>query len=354
MKFSDEHIIDYLEGRLSPSEENIIERAAQDDAFLNDVIEGYRSNPGGLQAFKDSIRRKRRLNNLGLGVLGIAVIILAVFLVNRNSNKQEENLIVDSKEKNQIADTTEHEKIDEQILAFKPIAEEEQVNIEEVKVAQHDLNPGLIENSEQEFSKDSILITESIDHQLNDLEIETEEHLSAWGEGAPYTYMYDLFVVDYRKIKRVNKSISYTRMELTGLSAAQENEDSQQELVEVEVEVSYWEYLDEGMKQFNRGDYTSALNRFEIIVSQYPEDLNALFYGGLCYYNFGQFEKAKERFTGVMNVNLNAFKEEALWFKTKCFIELGNIDSAKELLDQIIMGGGFYSEQAIHLKKNLN
>ena len=332
----------------------MIERAAQDDLFLSDTIEGYRENPEGLALIKKSIKRKQNLLKFTASLISIGLILISVYYFNQGGQDSEEELFIDSKLKNQTNDTTEREKIDDRILAFKPIAVEEQVDLEEVKVAQHDLNPGIELTKDNDLNKDSILITESVDHQLNDLEIETEEHLSVWGEGAPYTYMYDLFVVDYRKIKRINKSIYYKRMELTGISAAHENEDNQQELVEVEVEISYWEYLEKAMEQFDRGDFTSALNRYEIILSQYSEDLNALFYGGLCFYNFGEFEKAKERFTGVMEINLNAFKEEALWFITKCEIELGHIENARDILDQIIVSGGFYSEQAIKLKKSLN
>ena len=162
-------------------------------------------------------------------------------------------------------------------------------------------------------------------------------------------------MVDYRRIERKNTQITYTKYEFTGTSAEFENEFSEQnaELLETQVDISYWEYLVKAMESFSHGNYKSALNRYETILTQYTEDFNALFYGGLCYYNLGNFNKALNSFDRILQINLNAFKEEALWYKCKCLIKLGRKTEAKTLLDDIIAGDGFYTKDAMELRKKL-
>ena len=107
------------------------------------------------------------------------------------------------------------------------------------------------------------------------------------------------------------------------------------------------------MSFFAESQFKKSLNRYLLILEQYPNDLNALFYGGLSYYNLGKFEKSMTFFDQILNGKESVFIEETSWYKTKCLIQLDRKQEAQELLDEIIASGGFYTKQAIQLKRTL-
>ena len=107
------------------------------------------------------------------------------------------------------------------------------------------------------------------------------------------------------------------------------------------------------MEYFKDGYYKKALNRYKTILEQYPEDANALFYGGLCYYNMKKYNKSISYFDEIATIKLNAFKEEAKWYKSKSLIKLGLIKEAIIVLDENIMAGGFYAEDAMEVKREM-
>ena len=168
-----------------------------------------------------------------------------------------------------------------------------------------------------------------------------------------------MYVVDYREIERKNKVINYTRYEFTGLSAEFEDELARENQYdrETQVEVPYMEYLERSMYYFSKAQYKNALNRYLTILEQYPKDLNAHFYGALCYYNMKQYEKALDLFTRMQTYEdeeeFIAFRQDAKWYQVKTLIKLGRKSEAKNLLEEIIAEGLFYAEDAIKLKASL-
>ena len=126
------------------------------------------------------------------------------------------------------------------------------------------------------------------------------------------------------------------------------------ELIEQTVQVGYLDYLEETIYYFSKDKYKNALKRINIISKQYKHDLNALFYGGLCYYNLGNHNKALNQFDLIINLGDGPFTQEAYWYKAKTEIQLENIKSAKKTLKYIITQNGFYSKQAIELVNTLN
>ena len=107
------------------------------------------------------------------------------------------------------------------------------------------------------------------------------------------------------------------------------------------------------MSFFADGNYKKALNRYLLILEQYPNDQNALFYGGLTYHNLGKNDEAIAFFDKINNGDIFVFSEEALWYKVKALIKLKKNNEAKSILQEIIAHGGFYSKDAIALRRKL-
>ncbi|MBI3135653.1 MAG: CDC27 family protein [Bacteroidetes bacterium] len=339
----------YYDGTLSEAEKNALEKRALDDPFLKDAMEGYESVPGSFEAFYTKhIPAKTRFSSIYLLIGSLITVALVSVLVLLHHNPAPTGIAVtdtDSTLTDSVI-TREVEVLPAAIDTLAVAADTEQIKLKEVVEARTEIQKTI--TYPEAHSDVPILIKEN-DERSDDYVLEPEEHNLKVQELVPATYLFELFVVDYRRITRVNTRIIYTKYEFTGTSAEYESEALEQhaELLETEVDVSYWEYLSKAMESFSNGNYKSALNRYETILTQYNDDFNALFYGGLCYYNLGNFNKALVAFDKILQTDLNAFKEEAAWYKSKCLIKLGRKSEARNLLDEIIAGGGFYVQDAI-------
>ena len=67
--------------------------------------------------------------------------------------------------------------------------------------------------------------------------------------------------------------------------------------------------LNDAMKDFEENNFKAALKSYRVILEHYPQDINAYFYGALCYYNLGKADKAIIYFDNVI-ANEFAFLEK--------------------------------------------
>lgn len=355
----------YYNGQLSDLEKNTLEQQAQDDPFLREAMDGFDEHPGGFNEF--SARHIRSNNGSGKTFLIAAIAIallggtVAVMSNYFPTEEKETTAMVDS-------DTLEGDYVEVEVLrtelkTLKVAIPEEQITAAEIvqnklKIEQKGPLEGTAEEEESQPVIDhSPIHIEEDDNQLEEEEFQPvdDNQGQRLENSAPATYLHDIYVVDYREIKRTKTDISYKRYDLPGTSANVENDEVSQDedLVERDVHVPYIEYLSGAMEYFGMGRYKQALNRYKTIQEQYKTDINAYFYGGLCYFNMRKFQKALTSFDQVLDHELNAFKEEAKWYKAKTLLKLKREDEARDCLDQIIIQGGFYLEDAIRLRKSL-
>jgi tetratricopeptide (TPR) repeat protein len=80
------------------------------------------------------------------------------------------------------------------------------------------------------------------------------------------------------------------------------------------------------------GDHVAALNSFREVEKNNPSDPVVLYYVGLCYYNLGQVDKAKESLTKATTVALNPknVKPETHFLLGKIYQKEENFDKAIE------------------------
>jgi len=163
-------------------------------------------------------------------------------------------------------------------------------------------------------------------------------------------YLYDMKLLDYRAYRSKPK-IKTEQLILTGIPADHESGSSSQESEWQTIEVPYIDYIERSMALFSKGNYKKALGRFEVILITFPNDINALFYAGLCYYNLKSTNAAIQSFEKCLDSEYSNFKEESEWYYCLGLIESGESDRAKITLKRIVASNGFYAEQA---KRKLN
>ncbi|WP_066758559.1 tetratricopeptide repeat protein [Crocinitomix algicola] len=343
----------YYGNELNSTERHRIEKEALSDPFLADAMEGFENNPGSFESFY--IKNKRRLkpkysSTFLWGTVILAALFVTTKLISYEKGEREPHSEIQSsqpihKKEQPSLKQNEVEVLPHEIEILTEIETIDQISPQEL----------MNENKENETFLNEEITVEN--EPLIKPEFDSQEEEVGWnmnGMTIPNSvYLFDLEVLDYRKVDRTNKSITYKRFELTGVSADRENEHSTSNLIEKEVQIPYTEYLEKSMYFFSKQQYKQALNRFITILKQYPNDMNALFYGGLSYFNLGVYDKAINQFEAIEKSRYFLFKEEAMWYSAKAYIQLNEVGIADSLLNQIIIRGGFYLDKAINLKSDL-
>ncbi len=108
----------------------------------------------------------------------------------------------------------------------------------------------------------------------------------------------------------------------------------------------YVPYFTEALRKFKRNDHKGCLEDLRFLLAQYPKDVNALFYAGLCSYNLGMYSRARE-FLGRSALHpIDTFDEESEWYLALTLDRSGEHEEAVEAYNKIIAERGFYAERA--------
>lgn len=110
--------------------------------------------------------------------------------------------------------------------------------------------------------------------------------------------------------------------------------------------VLYIGFMDEALRKFVRNDHKGCLEELRFLLQQYPDDVNALFYAGLCSYNLGMNERARTFLQRAATHAVDVFDEEATWYHALSLERLGETEAAQESFVRIVARNGFYAERA--------
>jgi TolA-binding protein len=323
---------------------NSVEKSALNDEFDHAALDGWNDFPEAKMNKLDNRFGKR--GNWGIQITIATLLVVSAFLLVYNfQSKDDSNKKIQTTSKESKTDTIILEKTD--YIIPQPIEEMDELPVKkQIQVA-------TIINDFKEKSN----LTETKPNQPIEINLPTKKIES---EHSPATsivketflgkeiYLFDLKVIDYR-FYREKPEITTKQTLLTG-TPANFGEIPTEESSEWEnIEIPYIEYLSKTMEYFSKGQNKRALTRFLEIVNTYPDDLNANFYAGLCYYNLKEYSSAINHFNKCSNSDFKNFTEEVDWYKAKCYIANNQQAEAKELLNQIIAGKGYYSNQAAKL-----
>lgn len=166
-------------------------------------------------------------------------------------------------------------------------------------------------------------------------------------------YLHDMKLLDYRAYRSKPK-ITSKQMILTGTPANIGESSALAETSEwKDIDIPYINYVNKTMELFSKGNNKKALTRFQLILATYPDDVNANFYAGLCYYNLKEYLSAILSLEKCLDSKFINFKEESEWYIVKSYLANNEKSKANELLQNIINNNGYYSIQAKKLISNL-
>lgn len=348
-----EQIRRYLEG--DPEVQRPVEKHLVDCELCNAAVEGFAVVPAfatvdGLNA---QVRAKAAAGQ-GFGwmpiavVVGVAVIITAVFIYwPKDEQITAEPFVADVPEINedQIIPTdsmqlqSELEPSQEPVvekLLEKAIAEQPEVTTDTEEALLIVRGPG----------PEKVLVRRTERVQPSSAATSNGEKRPKVWSNVHVAFVHDLVVVDYGKI--LSSGVSKIDEHHGGLHPRYENKQDRTIITfePTTYTIPYLEFLDEAMAGFAQGMPSRSLAQLEYLLSEHQDDVNGLFYSGLCFYHLGQPEKAIQRFDAAINSSINTFYEEAKWYKALSLEMKGDKAAAKKLMEEIEEEGGFYSNRA--------
>jgi TolA-binding protein len=334
--------------------EKLLQKFSPEDAteqltdFERDALEGWRHSNVSFSKMKQLDRKmKFPKGNFTPYILGLSALLVigTVFLLTprkNNSPEQEKPLVV------KLENTDIH--IPEEIDTLEVIPQKDQITVHEIRTSQNEIKNLPIEDKKEENIE--IPFPELVLDPLPPM-IEQKPVTVSKQKIAKEIYLQDLKAIDYSQY-RTKPTVQIEQIILTGIPADQENKD---DIVREEpqmklVNIPYMDYLDKTLSYTNRGKWKQALSRFNEIIQNYPDDVNARFYAGWCYYNLGQYNEACINFSACLQLEFSNFNDEAEWYLAESRLANGDKNSAKELFIKIKNQKGFYSKQAEKVLKN--
>jgi TolA-binding protein len=346
----------YLAGNLSPEEMNEVERIAASSPMSQDALDGMRmaGNSTALDDISKSIYTKTSfLSSTAFRLSALIVVAVAIGFVVFMSNQAEQEAVAD----NEVPKPAETELIlDEEPLAVED--QQEEVQMQVVQTESTDSSISLVvdirDQQEQLPTQEHYVVDHVIsEEKLATIEIqevpleedEPDEDPILHVPGQPIYHVVDYRLVDYRGIRE--EPFNVLSRDLTGVPASHSDEyDVREDDMKVISQVAYVDYLKEAIVAFSESRFKAARNKFKTILKKYPEDANALFYGGLTAYELGKYGEAVRMFEKCLENDIRTFHQESAYYMANSYWRDGKKDLARPILETIVEEGKFYAEKA--------
>ena len=171
----------------------------------------------------------------------------------------------------------------------------------------------------------------------------TEKPKRATRSSVQLMYLHDLKLVDPTALY-ANAPVLIA--DADHLPASFADRQQQARTADGELRMGYTPFMDAALEKFVRNDHKGCLEELRFLLKQYPDDVNALFYAGLCCYDLGLNSRAREFFQRAATHSIRVFDEEAVWYHALTLQRLGEKQAAMEAFARIAAADGFYAERA--------
>jgi len=341
-----ETLLAYAEGRTAPEEQHVVEAALESDPLLCEAMEGL-AGPGavaglaGLERHRPqgAARRGGRpfLGGVVLGAVLLSAVWLAVStLVEPGRTADGSPAVIEQGEAPaSLAETplepeeiaTSVEQPESLRIGHRPDERHALAMREPVRVARE---PGAQRISDR---------ARTLPHG--------EPPVARPARGGRVSrqlhYLHDLAVVHP---KELYGQVPEVPIEERHVPASYADRPAQRSVRDGRRTMAYLPFLDEALGKFARHDHKGCLEDLRFLLEQYPDDVNALFYAGLCSYNLGLYARARGFLHRAATHAVDTFDEEAAWYHALTLDRLGEHEAAQEAFARIAAREGFYAERA--------
>ena len=156
-------------------------------------------------------------------------------------------------------------------------------------------------------------------------------------------YLHDLLVVHPDELHPRRAEVDMLDRHIPARHADRQALDAERTPIRT---MAYLPFMEMALGRFVRNDHIGCLADLTFLLEQYPDDVNALFYGGLCAYNLGLYDRALRQLQRTATHPVDSFDEEAAWYHALTLERAGQPEAAQQAFARIAEGGGFYAERA--------
>jgi tetratricopeptide (TPR) repeat protein len=348
---STEQLEAYLAGRLAGTEAHAMERALEEDALLREAVEGLRE-PGASEGLKHlEMHRPKGPRPTGPGpfllvgaIAGMALVAgiwLVVSPLLDNTGSDATNI------------ASEERSLDEEIplgtIAQLPgdateiataVEQPESLRIDHVDVVRNAPDREVRVPVERETGVRPIASTRPAEPVVEPVRIRPERAARA---SRQLLYLHDLKLVHPKELYTAIPEIDPAKL---GVPAQYPDRSDLQRGTEEQRQQAYTAFMDAALAKFTQNDPKGCLEDLRFLLDQYPDDVNALFYAGLCSHNLALYGRARNYLHLAATHNFDTFYEEAVWYHALTLERMGEIDAAQEAYARIIAEDGFYADRA--------
>ena len=308
-------------------EKHLIEKKFVEDDFVMDALEGYSQEPNawsGFEAADKKFFKTHRNRRLALSAVGLLVSLsLGWYFIPAAPTKNNPSFRRDVAKVQAIRI---HQPSD--VKSMVAAAPNERITPRQV-ILDLKASANTIEQKTEVLERIAHIPAAQVEFKQ-----QKEQRLAI--KMGRELFIKNFKVIDYRY---------YRKGERTTGAAVTENEMGEQEL-----KIPYINLLNKAIEDFAQQDYKLALLHFDEILQTYPDDANALFYGGMCLYNLRVYEQAESRLLKLQSIPFANFSEEAEWYLLHVYQQAKKEAAFSSLRKTIIEQKGFYAQKAENLK----
>lgn len=344
----------YAEGRLDPAASHEVELHLEIDPLLREALEGLQQ-PGAVTGLQQLQAHAPRIGNhtwlwwtVSLAV--VALVAGTVSLFSGDTPSAQATAPIEATVAPAVSKptsdtlTVQPELAAAEIMAATEIPESLHIGhatTDRHSIAQANASPNRAAMSEQRTSVEPVRPT-------NTTLTSGAEHHSASVEHArkpslQLIYLHDLKLLHPKEMYGRSPDI---RLLASGVDARFADAGAQQAAQGEVQRIAYLAFMDEALEKFVHNDHKGCLEELRFMLDQYPEDVNALFYAGLCCYNLGLDQRAERFLRMASEHRFTIFDEEAVWYHALALERTGQRDAARTAFDRIARSTSFYADRA--------
>jgi tetratricopeptide (TPR) repeat protein len=358
-------IFNYTKGKLQEDVAWNIEKHITDCPLCADALEGL-ILVSGTEVLEEVGQRNNYSNNFNLQkhkgreikIVITASVMAITSLVILFLNKPESDKSL-SPAKEIISKSPN--KIGEEQQVFHPDRKKNEF-VKKPEIAQNPISPnavGIAVDSHLNANYHSVIsdsslswVTTNTNPSVNDNSKENNPVLTL--SGLPVTYIHQLKAIDYSAIydeldnnqAGLLKSLDARYSNVKSMEAARQIQPTEDTL-------TYSKILSDALLDYHDQKFFAAQQSFEKILSIYPDDQNALFYGALSYYHLGKPVLAIQQLEKILGHRQSPFNEEAQWYIALGYHQSKQDELCKVWLEKVIDEKGFYEMKAKELLNEL-
>lgn len=345
---SSETLKAYAEGRLEGSAAHEVELHLEGDPLLREAVDGYRT-PGAIAGAGSlgSYRPKSTGTSWASWALS-AIVVATVGVALHYATRVTDEVMVNTQSTAQNATvaspSVEASIAPQEIQAAIEIPES--LHIGHSATERHALSAISVQASAplDTISRELVDPVEPRKTALpTTAHVDVPSTVKAQRPSLQLVYLHDLKLIHPKEVYGRSPELD---LSATGVDARFSNANERDQVRAQEKRIAYLSFMDEALEKFVDNDHKGCLEDLRFVLDQYPDDVNALFYAGLCAYNLGMDERAERFLLRAAHHTFQVFDEEADWYHALALQRLGQNDAAQQALERIAREKGFYADRA--------